>query len=124
MAEGMTKRTRARKFLPPSSIVQGRSVWMPARVAVRQYWRESSVHWQTASRSALVGRALRWISRYLGSGISPLVTCSQISSSLSSLLFAGYSAHSEKFIFRRASCTSLAIIHDTGATWLYHGHSV
>ncbi len=46
-----------------------------------QYRRESSAQRQTASTCCCVGFAARCSHRYFGSGISPFVSCSQISSS-------------------------------------------
>jgi hypothetical protein len=35
-----------------------------------------------------------------------------------------YAAHSEKLTAFRPSVTACAISQDTGATWVYHGHTV
>src|SRR5689334_22264229 len=56
--------------------------------------------------------------------MSPDFNSSQIFVSLLSLFSTLYVPHSSRFMCRRAPLTSLATTHDTGATWLYHGHFV
>jgi len=87
-------------------------------------WTGAFVHWQRAFTSAGDNRAVECISRYCQGGMLPLVTSSQMSFILSSLLYSGYVPHSDRFILLRAPFTSLATNHELGATWLYHGHTV
>ncbi len=54
----------------------------------------------------------------------PLRTATPILASRSFCTSCVYRSHCEKFIRRRASWTSFAIIHDAGGIRLYHGHRV
>src|SRR5215472_11341932 len=77
---------------------------------------------QINSTSRFESFALRCINVYSGSGILPSDTASQISMR-SSAEWCSF-AQSEKSRISRPALTCLETIHDTGATWLYHGQAV
>src|SRR5215472_16681772 len=77
---------------------------------------------QINSTSRFESFALRCIKVYSGSGILLSDTASQISMR-SSAEWCSF-AQSEKSRISRPALTCLETIHDTGATWLYHGQVV